>query len=170
MKTIVLTGPESTGKTWLAGLLAGHFDTTWCPEYLREYYHQTNSLIEEDLEIVAKGQISEEKKLMQLDYDFIFLDTNIISLKVYNQYYFKTIPNWFETLYQPNLYHHYLLLDTSVPWVEDPQRDSPEVRELLFLQFKNELDELKLPYSIISGDYDERLETAKKKVVEIISE
>lgn len=33
----VMFGPESTGKTTLAQMLAQHYNTQWVPEYMREY-------------------------------------------------------------------------------------------------------------------------------------
>ena len=40
IKKIVAIGPESTGKSTLCQQLAQHFNTTWCPEYAREYLNQ----------------------------------------------------------------------------------------------------------------------------------
>lgn len=162
MKTFVFTGPESTGKSWLSGLLAGHYHTTWLPEYLREYYNQNNGITKEGMAIVAQRQVEQEKELMQLDYPFVFFDTNIITLKIYHQYYYNESPAWFADLYDENLYSHYFLLNTDVPWVNDVQRDSPEAREELFHCFKQVLEELQLPYTLISGNYSERLEQAKQ--------
>ena len=37
---IVLYGPESTGKTTLAKVLAKQFQTTWVPEFARNYLQE----------------------------------------------------------------------------------------------------------------------------------
>ena len=39
---IGITGPESTGKTWLAEQLAAYFKTDYTPEYAREYLLKLN--------------------------------------------------------------------------------------------------------------------------------
>lgn len=168
MKKIVLTGPESTGKSWLSGLLAGYFQTTWVPEYLREYFEPNRAFQKEEMEIVAKRQIEIENNAFQNNFKVIFLDTNIISLKIYYEHYFHEIPEWFHKLYKPASYDHYLLLDTSIPWIEDAQRDSPEIRELLYQKFERELRQLSVDFTVVSGNYSERLQQAKSIVSKII--
>jgi len=37
MIRISVTGPESTGKSWLADRLAEHYNTNWVPEFARKY-------------------------------------------------------------------------------------------------------------------------------------
>ena len=37
MKVVVLTGPESSGKSWLATVLAERFGGVRVDEYVREY-------------------------------------------------------------------------------------------------------------------------------------
>ena len=60
--TIVITGPESTGKTTLTDQLAAHFKTNWLPEFARIYIDGLNRPYEEeDLVEIAKGQVEREK-------------------------------------------------------------------------------------------------------------
>ena len=168
MKTIVFTGPESTGKSWLAGYMAGFFNTTWLPEYLREYYDKYG-ISRRDMREVAKRQILHEHALLKHNqYPVLFFDTNIISLKVYHQFYYNEEPIWFDEYFDPSVYSHYILLDTDVPWIADPQRDSPKVREELFPLFEKELKELQVPYTLIGGDYQNRLEKSKEVIQQII--
>ncbi len=169
MKSIVLTGPESTGKTWLSSLLADEFQTSWCPEYLRIFYDKYQKLDAQSLKIVAERQIQLENDYLKSNQDLVFLDTNIITLKVYQEHYYHSKPPWFNTLYLPNRYSYYLLCDTSIPWVEDPQRDSPEAREKLYGDFKRNLDQLNVPYTIITGSYGQRLNQAREVVKEIMN-
>jgi nicotinamide riboside kinase len=56
LKKIVILGPESTGKSTLCELLAQHYNTSWCPEFAREYL-LTNGMnySYSDLLTIAKG-------------------------------------------------------------------------------------------------------------------
>ncbi|MBK7030628.1 MAG: ATP-binding protein [Bacteroidales bacterium] len=40
MLRIAITGPESTGKSWLAEQLAEYYGTVWVPEFAREFLEQ----------------------------------------------------------------------------------------------------------------------------------
>ena len=63
IKKIVVIGPESTGKSTLCSLLAKHFNTTWCPEYAREYLLQYGTEYSfATLETIGKGQLSLEEE------------------------------------------------------------------------------------------------------------
>ena len=79
---IVLYGPESTGKTTLAIELAKKFNTSFVPEFAREYLqekwnkHGEKCNLDDLLEIV-KGQILNENLAIKKANDFIFCDTNI---------------------------------------------------------------------------------------------
>ena len=67
MKKIVIIGPESTGKSTLCEKLAAHYQTSWCPEYAREYLllHGTNYTYDNLLDI-AKGQVALEEKYTEI--------------------------------------------------------------------------------------------------------
>ena len=54
----------------------------------------------------------------------------------------------------------YLLLSPDIPWEDDPLRENPNNREELFALYKMEIEQLKIPYFIISGDKKNRLDSA----------
>ena len=57
LKKVVILGPESTGKSTLCEQLAQHYETTWCPEFAREYLLTNGTQYEfDDLLTIAKGQ------------------------------------------------------------------------------------------------------------------
>src|ERR1700733_2554853 len=67
IKKFVVIGPESTGKSTLCSQLAGHYHTSWVPEYAREYLEKNGmDYTYEDLLIVAKGQIELEESFDKL--------------------------------------------------------------------------------------------------------
>ena len=47
---IVLFGPECTGKTTLAKLLANHYKSKWVPEFAREYLQAMIDRYDGDIE------------------------------------------------------------------------------------------------------------------------
>jgi len=58
VKRVVVIGPESTGKSSLCARLAEHFQSSWCPEYAREYLTVHGKTYQyEDLLKIAKEQL-----------------------------------------------------------------------------------------------------------------
>lgn len=169
MKVIVFTGPESTGKSWLSGYMAGYYHTTWLPEYLRTYYNQYHGIRKEDMREVAKRQIRHENEILKHNYDLVFFDTNILNLKIYHQYYYHEEASWFDEFYDAGIYTHYILLNTDIPWTADVQRDSPKARENLFPLFLNELERMQAPFTLVGGNYEQRLQKSKEVIQQIIS-
>lgn len=165
---IVLFGPESTGKTTLAQMLARHYETEWVPEFMRDYlqrkWNEEQKICEpHDLMPIAKGQmLLENKKAAEAD-SLLFCDTNLLELVVYSKAYYNEFVD-------PSLLKHalkaqydlYFLTYIDVPWVEDDLRDRPLQRDLMFARFKKTLDENDLPYRVLRGNLQQRFQTAVK--------
>jgi nicotinamide riboside kinase len=97
MLKIILTGPESCGKTTLARQLATHFNVPLVEEYVREFFEEkaTPQYIESDLTKIALGQLKAEKKAeevvnqqvrqRELDKEAAILicDTDILTIKIW---------------------------------------------------------------------------------------
>lgn len=167
---VVLFGPESTGKTMLSSDLAKHYNTTWAPEYMREYLQKKwddkqEVCQPEDLLPIAEGQLEAERKAIQNARKVVFCDTNLLQLKVYSEFYYDGFcPDGILKLIAIKQYDLYLLLDVDVPWVPDDLRDRPEHREELFKLFEKEIKQNNKPYKIISGSYTLRLQKAIQAV------
>lgn len=163
---VVLFGPESTGKTTLAKQLAEHFQTTWAPEYMRQFLeekwdNEERTITKNDLIPIAKGQILAEKVAAKKATKIFFCDTDLLQLKVYSEYYYHDFCEPEITIAalqeKPVLY---LLTEIDVPWEPDFLRDRPNDRQNMFRIFEDELKLHKLPYKIVSGPEYERLKTA----------
>jgi len=87
LKKIVLTGPESTGKTTLAKQLASALCGLWVPEYARQYINGLDRQYEEnDLVEMAKGQLKLEQEYEKKVQEYLILDTDLITFKIWAEY------------------------------------------------------------------------------------
>lgn len=171
MLKIVLTGPESTGKTTLAEQLAAAFDTDWLPEFAREYIGQLERpYLFEDLKIIAKGQVKSENQFLvsavNKDYEFLFFDTDLITIKIWSEDKFEKTDPWILNEIENRDYDFYLLCKPDLEWQFDPQREDSNRLDELFEMYKKELIALKKPFAIIEGEGHARFEKAIKTILE----
>ena len=172
IKKIVIIGPESTGKSTLCQQLAEHYHTTWCPEYAREYLlkHGMNYTYD-DLLTIAKGQIKLEEKTIQsvssgpkltTQYPLVFIDTDMYVMKVWCEFVFGKSHPFILAEIRKRKYDLYLLCSVDLPWVKDELREYPDVerRQKLYGICKDILINQSVPWTGISGNYEERLRTA----------
>ena len=172
---IVLFGPESTGKTTMAKSLALHYNTQWVPEFARDYLQQKwdnhkEVCSQEDLKIIAAGQIALENKALQTANDFLFCDTNILVTQAWSETHFD---GYCDPLIlraaERFQYDFYFLTDIDVPWLSDDLRDSPNQRSQMFTHFKKLLNTYNCNYATLSGSHEERLKTANKIIKKLQS-
>ena len=161
MKRIAIIGPESTGKSELAQQLAREFETEWVPEYARFYIDRLMRDYEEsDLLEIARGQLAWEDDKAKYASDYLFCDTNLIVIKIWSDHkYGKTDP-WIEQQLDERTYDFYLLSDIDLPWRPDPQREHPTMRKHFLTVYEQYLMERGLPYSIVRGEEEDRLNCA----------
>lgn len=162
---IVLVGPESTGKTTLAKLLAAHFNTTWAREFLREFSEEKlqnkgQVVVFSDLKTIVNEQLKIEKEAENKANTFVFCDTNLLQTRIYAELYFGKIPDFLEDI--SGECDLYFLTDIDVEWEKDHIRDAPFERENHLNYFKKRLTELNKSFVFISGSEQERLKKAVK--------
>ena len=164
MKKIVIIGPESTGKSTLTEQLAAHYNTTWCPEFAREYLKQNGTDYSfEDLLNIARGQLMlEDSLLLQARNNLYFIDTDMYVMKVWCEVAFNNCHVWILKQIAARNHDLYLLCDTDLPWVKDELREYPDLntRQKLFKMYKDILINQDTKWAIISGSYTERLQLA----------
>ena len=77
MKKVLITGPESSGKSFLSEKLSAHYNGLWIPEFAREYLELHPNYQESDLLEIAIGQEKQEKEALSSGVEFVFFDTSI---------------------------------------------------------------------------------------------
>lgn len=172
LKKIVILGPESTGKSTLCAGLAKHYNTTWCPEYAREYLlaNGTNYTFD-NLLTVAQGQLALEDKhtagaLINMAKEntspYLFIDTDMYVMKVWCEYVFQRCHHFILEEINNRKYDLYLLCNTDLPWTKDELREYPDEKNRieLFHIYKDILINQSTPWAIISGTDEERLQCA----------
>jgi NadR type nicotinamide-nucleotide adenylyltransferase len=158
----VLTGPESTGKSTLARQLAEQLGGEWVPEYARAYVEALQRpYTYEDVLHIYEHQLGIPEDLRWQGVPFLFLDTDLLILKVWFQEVFGKTPGKMEEALRNRKIDLYLLCRPDIPWVYDPLRENPgERREELFVIYEQELQRAGLPYEIIGGKGAERVDNA----------
>ena len=161
---IVIIGPESTGKSMLAQRLAERFNSVWVQEYAREYLLQHGTRYTyNDLMLIARGQLELEDELAARHPGKpLFIDTNMYVMKVWYEVVFGNCPPFIEEEIKRRKYDLYLLCAVDLPWVQDELREYPELetRQALFDRYETLLQNQTVPWAVISGSNEERVDNA----------
>jgi NadR type nicotinamide-nucleotide adenylyltransferase len=154
---IALLGPESTAKSTLSEALAKHYKTVWVKEYAREYLSELAAKYTlNDILIIAREQLEQEKKALSTANNFLFADTELIISKVWCEDVFELCPNWITEKLIENKYDLYLLTYPDLPWEADELRENPNRRKFLFEWYEKELISIQANYTIIKGEDEQR--------------
>ena len=160
---LTLIGPESTGKTTLAIALAKYYQTSWAPEYLREYsqkkWEETGIICEwSDLLPILQGSLKNEQEAAAQACGFVVLDTNPLTLEIYAKLYYNKVPEAIKKAAADRPENEfYILTNTDVPWEFDVLRDRENERDHILNLMESELLQRKLSYLLVSGSIEERL-------------
>ncbi len=151
MIKVAIIGPESAGKTTLAGMLKAHFNGFIVNEFAREYLNDKSSYEEEDLLEIAKGQANFENEGINSDKDIVLFDTNFLVLKVWSDLKYNRCHSFIEEELSNRKYDLSLLLLPNIPWQYDPMRESPSIEDRMniFNKYRKQLELLNHPYQII---------------------
>lgn len=164
IRRIVVTGPESTGKTELSFNLAKRLNTDFIPEYARSYVENLNRPYTYcDVENIARFQIAQEKMFEERKTDLLIFDTWLIITKVWFDLVFGKCPEWVISYIKSSKIDLFLVCKTDLPWIPDPVRENGgEKREQLLKLYCDEIDSFGFSYELVDGIGLKRTENALK--------
>jgi nicotinamide riboside kinase len=149
-RVIALVGAESTGKTSLAIDLSKKYKALLVEEQARSYLQDIGlKYTTQDIYNIAKLQIEAEKRAITGDYPIIVLDTELITIALWLEFYGYDIPLWISDYIQ-DCHYEYVLLDTNIPWVADGLRNNPWDRSKITEMFRSKLDHYKKSYKVLT--------------------
>lgn len=167
-KRIVITGPESTGKSTLTNALSKEYNTSLVKEYAREYLENLNRSYElEDVLAMAKEQLKQE--IESLD-ELVFLDTDLTVYAIWIKEKYNLEIDWINDHLSKATNKIYFLCDLDFEWEEDVLREHPKEtdRQRLFMMHKTLLEKHKLTHHVISGDLPTRINKCKEIIANSI--
>lgn len=167
---IVLTGPESTGKTWLTRLLGEQLGLPVSPEAAREVAEARGGALESgDIEEVARRQIELEERALaearRRGAPLVLHDTDLVSTVVYGRHYNGACPAWIEREAAGRRADLYLLLLPDVPFTPEPGvRGDAADRAAQLPLFRAELARVGARFVEVGGDWAERAARVRREL------
>lgn len=168
MKVVVLTGSESSGKTFLAERLQRRYGGLVVGEYVRYFIEQAQrDTCLADIPAIARGQLAWEDAARAQAPKLLILDTHLLSNILWSQTLFGDCPPWLEPALLERHYDlHLLLSPEDVDWQADGQRCQPELAERLHFhrQCRDWLARHARPVVELDGTWPEREQQAIEQV------
>jgi nicotinamide riboside kinase len=161
---IVLTGPESSGKTALALHLARTFQVPYALEYARIYLEQHGPDYDyELLQRMALEHVAYQLTRVAGNEPLGIFDTDLTNYRIWSQVVFGRCSQALRDAEANETNHRYLLCAPDLTWEPDPLREDedPSGRQKLFEMHRDELARLRRPYRIIEGTGPARLACAE---------
>jgi len=157
-KKILITGPESTGKTTIASYISSQWKGLLVSEFARDYLEKNGPQYQyEDLLTIAKEHCRIVEQL-ERDHHQLVLDTYLLNIKIWSEFKYDKVDLWIVDKLQDMSFEHVLLTKADVPWSFDPLRENENNRDDLFALFQDEMSRLKWEYTVLESNEELRKE------------
>ncbi|MEA3208761.1 MAG: HTH-type transcriptional regulator, transcriptional repressor of biosynthesis s [Chthoniobacter sp.] len=164
-RRVCILGAESTGTTTLARTLAEKFGTVWVAEYGREYSEQKllrgeSEWRSEELVAIAEEQNRREDAAAREANRVLICDTNSFATTLWHRRYVGTDCEAVATVAARGRCDLYLLTGDEIPFIQDGLRDGEHIRHEMHRWFVAALGAQQVPWLLITGSPEQRMETA----------
>lgn len=166
VKTVMIVGTESCGKSTLTRYLATTFNTSYVEEYGRTLTDELggceNIMTEDDFHRIAYGQKLKEQEGKTTANKVLFIDTEAIVTQYYAKLYQGETYPLIDAIIQKQHYDLWLFLEPDVKWVDDGTRSfgDESIRKKNNELLKGMLKDYGVSYEVIQGNYHERYNQA----------
>ena len=169
MIRVSVTGPESCGKTTLAGQLAAMFHASLVPEVSRDYLLKLGRpYTYNDVCEIARLQLQAEKQAQLRNPSIIICDTDLLVIKIWMEVKYGRSEPWIAEELQLNPPHFYFLCLPDIPWQPDALRENQHDREELLALYETELVKLNANYFVVKGTGNDRTLSAARLISMLI--
>lgn len=172
MKVVVLTGPESAGKSTLSQALAERFNAPLVSEYVREFIErEQRDTCYADISSIAQHQLQLELAARAQKPPLLLLDTHLLSNKLWSETLFNASPAWIESALQAQHYDLIgLLSPDGMQWQADGQRCQPSLlqRQQFHQHLDNWLQQHQQPVLHLEGAWQARYQTLERAIEQLL--
>lgn len=178
---VAILGAECTGKSTLAEQLlenwGNKYAITIVPEYLREFVDtEQRTPHSHEQVLIAQTQLANEQKAAELysdsEHEFAILlcDTTPLLTNLYSEVVFGKPDQAVQEMAKNHNYDLTIVTDLEFPWIPDGiMRDGPVAQTKVHYRLLAKLDAWKIPYTVISGNPKQRLQSTQKLILAYLS-
>ncbi|WP_421752191.1 AAA family ATPase [Croceimicrobium sp.] len=161
-RIIVVSGPESSGKSQLCRELSEKLNIPWVAEYARMYLEKNGPEYSKDsLQEIYQSHLAHQAQALQKQTNGnILLDTDSFNYLIWNRRVFDFDPPLLMQQILKEQEHRYLLCYPDLEWEADPLRENPIDRLDIFHENLALIQAYNRPYAIVKGQKKERLSNA----------
>jgi len=168
-KRVCVVGAESTGTSTLARDLAKVLQTLCVEEFGREYSELKLAKDDpvwrtEEFTMIAEEQMRREDLAARQANRVLICDTNALATALWHRRYVGSHSLAVEGLARRGTCHLYLLTGDEIPFVQDGLRDGEHIRHEMHRWFEEALADQAVPWKLLRGPPDNRLEGALQQV------
>lgn len=167
---LVLTGPESTGKSALTAHLAQHLGLPYALEYARAYLEQHGADYTYELLLdMSRGHLAHQARCVPPSAPLGVFDTDLTNYKIWSEVAYGRCHGEILAALERETSHRYLLCYPDLPWEPDPLREHPHDRGMLFARHQMELVRLGRPFEIVRGVGPARYAQAEQAAARLLA-